>query len=100
MNLKLILYHAIFVFFSQFWTAQNSFASEVVTPPSYVNTRGLDGFKYSFMKLVVGDVDDILKKQGIDSAVCTFRPQDGSEDLPYRGLGKCLMKNFLVKYNY
>lgn len=96
MNSKSMLSFASLVFFLQFWTAQVAWASEVVAPPSYVNTRGLDGFRYSFMKLIVGDVDDILKKQGIDSAMCTFRPQDLSKDLPYLGLGKCLMKNFLV----
>ncbi len=96
MKSKSLVFLASLVFFLQFLTAQDSFASEVVAPPRYVNTRGADGFKYFFMKLLVGDVDGILKKQGIDSAFCTFRPQDGSEDLPYRELGKCLMKNFLV----
>lgn len=71
-------------------------AAEAIAPPQYVNTRGLDGFNYWFMKRLVVDVDELLKKQGLDSAVCTYRPNDGSEDLSYRELGKCLMKNFMA----
>lgn len=90
MKLKVFLSFLVLIFQCQL------IAAETIAPPKYVNIRGMDGFKYWFMKRLVIDIDDTLKKQGIDTAVCTYRPRDGSEDLSYHELGKCLMKNFTL----
>lgn len=68
---------------------------EAVNPPRYVETRGLDGFRYWVIKSVVYNTEKALQEAGIDSAVCTFRQLQPAQDFSYRGTGKCLMKAFI-----
>lgn len=93
MKLKVLLSFFILIFQCQL------LAAETISPPKFVKTGGIDGFIYWVTKKLLTDIDETLKKQGIDPAVCTFRPRDGSADLSYRDLGQCLMKNFEVAMN-
>ena len=76
-----------------------SFASgseEAVAAPTQLSVGGLDAFRYWIVKKLVVDIDQTLQEQGINSSMCTFRQYQPTKDFSYRGVGPCLVKDFLI----
>ncbi|MDG0817222.1 hypothetical protein [Bdellovibrio svalbardensis] len=63
--------------------------------PAQVNVGGFEAVRYWIIKKMVLDIDAVLKEQGIESVMCTFRQNQPAKDFSYLGVGPCLVKAFL-----